>query len=75
MKKDFFTVGEVAQLMGTTVRTLQYYDKQGLLKPSTISEGGRRLYSSKDLIRLHQIMSFKYLGFFSLTKSKKNYLS
>ena len=63
MKKDFFTVGEVAQLMGTTVRTLQYYDKQDLLKPSTTSEGGRRLYSSKDLVKLHQIMSFKYLGF------------
>ena len=63
MKKDFLTVGEVAQLMGTTVRTLQYYDKQGLLKPSTTSEGGRRLYSSKDLVKLHQIMSFKYLGF------------
>lgn len=63
MKKDFFTVGEVAQLMRTTVRTLQYYDKEGVLNPSATSEGGRRLYSSKDIVKLHQIMSFKYLGF------------
>lgn len=63
MKKEFLTVGELAQLMGTTVRTLQYYDKIGLLKPSSMSEGGRRLYSPKDIVKLHQILSFKYLGF------------
>lgn len=63
MKKEYLTVGELAQVMGTTVRTLQYYDREGLLKPSSFSEGGRRLYSSKDMIKLHQILSFKYLGF------------
>ena len=30
----YMTVGEVAKKMGTTVRTLQYYDKEGLLSPS-----------------------------------------
>jgi len=49
--------------MNTTVRTLQYYDHQGLLSPSAASEGGRRLYSDKDIIKLHQIQSLKYLGF------------
>lgn len=63
MKKELLTVGELAQLMGTTVRTLQYYDREGLLKPSSFTEGGRRLYSSKDVVKLHQILSFKYLGF------------
>ena len=57
------TVGEVAKKMGVTVRTLQYYDKEGLVSPSSISEGGRRLYADKDLILLHQILSLKSLGF------------
>ena len=59
----FMTVGEVAKKMGVTVRTLQYYDKEGLLSPSAESEGGRRLYTDKDLITLHQIISLKSLGF------------
>ncbi|MBV7275281.1 MerR family transcriptional regulator [Clostridiaceae bacterium UIB06] len=61
--KEFMTVGELAKKMDTTVRTLQYYDKEGLLKPSAQSEGGRRLYTNKDMIKLHQILSMKFLGF------------
>jgi len=61
--KGYMTVGEVAKRMGTTVRTLQYYDKEGLLSPSAESEGGRRLYSDKDVVKLHQILSMKSLGF------------
>ncbi len=59
----YMTVGEVAKRMHTTVRTLQYYDKEGVLSPSSESEGGRRLYTDKDIIRLHQVQSMKYLGF------------
>ena len=59
----YMTVGEVAKKMGTTVRTLQYYDKEELLSPSAESEGGRRLYTDKDLVTLHQILSLKSLGF------------
>ena len=59
----YMTVGEVAKKVGTTVRTLQYYDKEGLLSPSAESEGGRRLYTDKDLVTLHQILSLKSLGF------------
>lgn len=61
--KDLLTVGELAKLMDVTVRTLQYYDKEGLLAPSCKSDGGRRLYTKKDMVKLHQILSFKYLGF------------
>lgn len=57
------TVGEVAKKMGVTVRTLQYYDREGLLCPSAESEGGRRLYTDKDVVKLHQILSLKHLGF------------
>lgn len=61
--QGYMTIGEVAKKMGITVRTLQYYDKEGLLSPSAESEGGRRLYTDKDLVTLHQIMSLKSLGF------------
>lgn len=57
------SVGELAKKMHTTVRTLQYYDKEKLLCPSSQSEGGRRLYTHKDMIKLHQIQSLKSLGF------------
>lgn len=59
----YMTVGEAAKKMGVTVRTLQYYDREGLLSPSAESEGGRRLYTDKDLILLYQIISLKLLGF------------
>ena len=58
----YMTVGEVAKKMNTTVRTLQYYDKEGVLSPSAESEGGRRLYSDKDIVRLHKVQSLKFLG-------------
>ena len=72
--QGFMTVGEVAKKMGVTVRTLQYYDKEGLLSPSAESEGGRRLYTDKDLITLHQIISLKSLGF-SLEDIKERLIS
>ena len=59
----FMTVGEIAKKMEVTIRTLQYYDKEGLLTPSAESEGGRRLYTDKDLLMLNQIISLKSLGF------------
>ena len=61
--KGYMTVGELAKKMNTTVRALQYYDKEGLFSPSGVSEGGRRLYTDKDVVTLHQIMSMKSLGF------------
>ena len=61
--QGYMTIGEVAKKMNVTVRTLQYYDREGLLSPSAISEGGRRLYTDKDIVTLHQILSLKHLGF------------
>lgn len=72
--ENFMTVGELAKKMGTTVRTLQYYDKEGLLSPTAESEGGRRLYTHKDMIKLHQILSLKSLGF-SLDDIKNKLIS
>jgi DNA-binding transcriptional MerR regulator len=47
-----YTTGELAKLCGVTVRTVQYYDTRGILIPSELSEGGRRLYSEDDLRRM-----------------------
>lgn len=47
-----YTTGEVAKLCGITVRTVQYYDNRGILAPSQLTEGGRRLYSEEDLKRM-----------------------
>lgn len=61
--QGYMTVGEVAKKMDVTVRTLQHYDKEKLLSPSAVSNGGRRLYTDKDIVKLHQILSLKHLGF------------
>jgi DNA-binding transcriptional MerR regulator/DNA-directed RNA polymerase subunit RPC12/RpoP len=47
-----YTTGEIAKLCGVSVRTVQYYDTRGVLTPSELSEGGRRLYSEADLQRM-----------------------
>ncbi len=60
---DTFLVREFARLAGVTVRTLQFYDREGLLKPSAHTEAGHRLYRRADLLRLQQILTLKYLGF------------
>ena len=47
-----YTTGELAKLCGVTVRTVQYYDNRGILVPSGLTEGGRRLYSGEDLKKM-----------------------
>jgi DNA-binding transcriptional MerR regulator/DNA-directed RNA polymerase subunit RPC12/RpoP len=56
-----YTTGELAKLCGVTVRTVQYYDNRGILIPSELSEGGRRLYSDEDLKRLKVICFLREL--------------
>lgn len=57
------TVNDVSKLTGVSVRTLQYYDRIGLLKPSAYTESGYRLYDDTALERLQQILLFKELEF------------
>lgn len=57
-----FRIGEFARQAGVTIRTLRYYDKRGLLKPSAWSESGQRLYTDLDYARLQQIMTLKLIG-------------
>ena len=56
-----YTTGELAKLCDVSVRTVQYYDARGILVPSALSEGGRRLYSEEDLKRLKIICFLRQL--------------
>ncbi len=56
-----YTTGEVAKICDVSVRTVQYYDTRGILIPSTLSEGGRRLYSESDLKRMKIICFLREL--------------
>lgn len=57
-----YTVGHVARMSGTTVRTLHHYDDIGLLSPAQRSDGGYRLYDDSDIDRLREILAFRELG-------------
>lgn len=57
-----YTTGEIAKLCGVTVRTVQYYDTRGILIPSELSEGGRRLYAENDLRKMKTICFLRDLG-------------
>ena len=57
-----YTTGELAKLCGVMVRTVQYYDTRGILIPSALSEGGRRLYSDDDLRRMRIICFLRNAG-------------
>lgn len=57
-----YSTGEIAKLCNVTVRTVQFYDKEGLLKPESLSEGGRRLYGENGLKTLQIICAYKDLG-------------
>jgi len=56
------TIGELALEAGVSVRTIQYYNKEGLLMPSARTQGNQRLYSSEDRERLYKILCLKYMG-------------
>ena len=57
------TVHQVSELTGVTVRALQYYDRIGLLPPTSCTEAGYRLYDDAALERLQQILLFRELEF------------
>jgi DNA-binding transcriptional MerR regulator len=55
------TIGELAEIAGVSIRTLRYYDQEGLLVPSERSTAGYRLYTMVDLIRLQEILIYREL--------------
>src|SRR5665647_2029359 len=57
------TVGQVADQLGVTVRTLHHYDAIGLVVPSERTSAGYRLYTVEDITRLQHVVVYRRLGF------------
>ncbi len=68
--KDRYLIREFSRLTHVTVRALHYYDAIGLLPAGEHTPGGARLYGSRDLVRLQQIITLKFMGF-SLREIRK----
>lgn len=68
-----FTTGEIASLCNVSVRTVQYYDQEGIISPSDLSEGGRRIYTETDLSKFQLTCLYKSLGFSCFTKRGKTW--
>lgn len=62
-EKKMMIVNEVSRLTGVSIRTLQYYDKIGLLPPADYTEVGYRLYDDETLQKLQLILLFRELEF------------
>lgn len=60
---NYYKTGQFAKLANVSERTIRYYDKIGLLKPSFVMENRYRQYSDLDLLKLQKILSLKHLGF------------
>ena len=61
--RTLWRVNEVSKLTGVSIRTLQYYDRIGLLHPAKYTEAGYRLYDDAALETLQQILLFRELEF------------
>lgn len=57
------TIGELARAGGVATSTVRYYERRGLLRPSSRSASSYRLYSAADLHRLRFIRAAQATGF------------
>ncbi|MGY2129946.1 MerR family transcriptional regulator [Blastococcus sp. SYSU DS0617] len=60
---ELMQIGQVAERTGLSLRTIRFYEENGLVIPTARSEGGFRLYSENDVSRLEVIKRMKPLGF------------
>lgn len=60
---SLYTTGELAKKCNVSVRTIQYYDERGILVPTDLTEGGRRLFSEEDAATLETICFLRDLDF------------
>jgi DNA-binding transcriptional MerR regulator len=68
--EPYLQIGEVADRTGVTQRTLRFYEERGLLKPPSRLEGGFRLYSNEDILRVEQIKRLQNLLGLTLAEIK-----
>ena len=57
-----YSTGEVAKMLNVTVRTVQYYDQRELVSPTFLTDGGRRMYSDEDVMRLKAVCYLRDIG-------------
>lgn len=69
--EPYLQIGEAADRIGVTQRTLRFYEERGLLKPPTRMDGGFRLYSEDDINRVEQIRGLRQLLGFTLAEIKE----
>jgi MerR family copper efflux transcriptional regulator len=63
MTEPTMQIGEVAERIGLSLRTIRYYEEVGLITPSARTPGGFRLYTEHDAVRLQVVKDMKPLGF------------
>jgi DNA-binding transcriptional MerR regulator/trans-aconitate methyltransferase len=63
VNSKLYTAGEIAKLVGVSVRTIRFYDNKGILKPADYSEAGYRYYDLNSLEKLQKILMLKFVGF------------
>lgn len=63
MKKPLLAVKDIVQITGITSRTLHYYDRIDLFKPTHLTEKGYRLYDRSSLEKLQTILFLKEMDF------------
>lgn len=59
----YYSSGQFARMAQVSIRTIRFYDKQNILKPSYVTPAGARFYTDSDFVKLQQILLLKYLGF------------
>lgn len=62
-RPDVYTVKQLSQIAGVTIRTLHHYDEIGLLRPTSVGRNGYRHYGDEALYRLQQILFYRELRF------------
>jgi DNA-binding transcriptional MerR regulator len=60
--RTLLQIGEIAQLLGVTPKTIRHYEKIGLLARPERTRAGYRLYDAQDLLRLQRIRRLQALG-------------
>ncbi|ADU66136.1 MerR family transcriptional regulator [Desulfurispirillum indicum] len=61
-KSDLIPIGEVANQLGITTRTIRYYEEIGLMGCPERLSGNTRMYGRPDILRLKFILKLKELG-------------
>jgi MerR family copper efflux transcriptional regulator len=62
-RSELMQIGQVAERTGLSLRTIRWYEEEGLVVPTARTDGGFRLYSADDVARLEVIKRMKPIGF------------